>query len=47
MVLEFGLANYAVKYMLSNKYSIDQSNVQLIEKVNELVASLKHRSPSL
>ncbi len=35
VVLELGLAIYAVKYMLSKKYSIDQNNVQLTEKVSE------------
>ncbi|KAF9113561.1 serine palmitoyltransferase component [Mortierella sp. AM989] len=39
VVLELGLAIYAVKYMLSKKYRIDQSNVQLTEKeIDELVA---------
>ena len=33
VVLELGLAIYAVKYMLSKKYRIDQNDVQLTEKV--------------
>jgi len=33
VVLELGLAIYAVKYMLSKKYRIDQNHVQLTEKV--------------
>ncbi|KAF8934871.1 serine palmitoyltransferase component [Dissophora ornata] len=39
VVLELGLAIYAVKYMLSKKYRIDQNDVQLTEKeIDELVA---------
>ncbi|KAF9895944.1 serine palmitoyltransferase component, partial [Lobosporangium transversale] len=39
VVLELGLAIYAVKYMLSKKYRIDQNHVQLTEKeIDELVA---------
>ncbi|KAF9205646.1 serine palmitoyltransferase component [Haplosporangium sp. Z 27] len=39
VVLELGLAIYAVKYMLSKKYRIDRSDVQLTEKeIDELVA---------
>ncbi|KAG0267415.1 serine palmitoyltransferase component [Mortierella polycephala] len=39
VVLELGLAIYAVKYMLSKKYRIDQNPVQLTEKeIDELVA---------
>ncbi|KAF9192044.1 serine palmitoyltransferase component [Haplosporangium sp. Z 11] len=39
VVLELGLAIYAVKYMLSKKYRIDQNHVQLTEKeIDELIA---------
>ncbi|KAG0215952.1 serine palmitoyltransferase component [Mortierella sp. GBA30] len=39
VVLELGLAVYAVKYMLSKKYRIDHTHVQLTEKeIDELVA---------
>ncbi|KAI1316142.1 serine palmitoyltransferase component [Mortierella claussenii] len=39
VVLELGLAVYAVKYMLSKKYRIDQNHIQLTEKeIDELVA---------
>ncbi|KAG0315558.1 serine palmitoyltransferase component [Dissophora globulifera] len=39
VVLELGLAIYAVKYMLSKKYRIDQNDVQLTEKeIDELIA---------
>ncbi|CAO3573947.1 unnamed protein product [Mortierella alpina] len=38
VVLELGLAVYAVKYMLSKKYRIDHTHVQLTEKeIDELV----------
>ncbi|KAG0348801.1 serine palmitoyltransferase component [Podila minutissima] len=39
VVLELGLAIYAVKYMLSKKYRIDHNHVKLTEKeIDELVA---------
>ncbi|KAF9178180.1 serine palmitoyltransferase component, partial [Haplosporangium sp. Z 27] len=39
VVLEIGLAVYAVKYMLSKKYRIDQNQVSLTNKeIDELVA---------
>ncbi len=38
VVLELGLAVYAVKYMLSKKYRIDHTHVQLTEKVGVWVA---------
>ncbi|KAG0370694.1 pyridoxal phosphate-dependent transferase [Gamsiella multidivaricata] len=38
VVLELGLAIYAIKYMLSKKYRIDQNDVQLTEKeIDELI----------
>ncbi|KAF9186001.1 serine palmitoyltransferase component [Haplosporangium sp. Z 767] len=39
VVLELGLAIFAVKYMLSKKYRIDHTHIQLTEKeIDELVA---------
>ncbi|KAF9164855.1 serine palmitoyltransferase component [Actinomortierella ambigua] len=39
VVLELGLAIYAVKYMMSKKYRIDQNHVALTEKeIDELIA---------
>ncbi|KAF9431380.1 serine palmitoyltransferase component [Entomortierella beljakovae] len=39
VILEVGLAIYAIKYMLSKKYRIDNSQIQLTEKeISELVS---------
>lgn len=37
VVLELGLAIYAVKYMLSKKYRIDHNHVKLTEKVRIII----------
>jgi len=40
VVLELGLAIYAVKYMLSKKYRIDHNHVKLTEKVRIIIMRL-------